>query len=125
MQTIDCVRQCEPEHANVSIFYPYPGTDLFDSAKSRGLVKNDIVNPKLERTRAMLDLPGFSRRQIQKEYILFPYRAFKGKKSTADIAARVLRAYIITRPMMDRFYRGVIRHPIMRKVQSKMFRMSK
>ncbi len=125
MQTIDCVRQCEPEHANVSIFYPYPGTDLFVLAKKQGLIKDNIVNPELERIRATLDLPGFSRKQIQKEYILFPYRAFKGKKSAADIAARVLRAYINTRPMMDRAYRCVIRHPIMRKVQSKMFRMSK
>ena len=124
-QTIECVRRCEPEHTFVSIFYPYPGTDLYNTAKRQKLITDDIVNPELERRIATLDLPGFSRKQIQKEYIIFAYRVYRGKKSVLSIAVRVLHAYISTRTLLSRFYRCAVRHPIMRMAQKKFARMSK
>ena len=79
-ETIECIRQCDPAHVFLSIFYPYPGTELYDFAKQQGLFNGTIVNPEMERTRATLDLPGFSKRQINHEYLIFAYRVYKGNE---------------------------------------------
>jgi radical SAM superfamily enzyme YgiQ (UPF0313 family) len=124
-KTIDCVRLCAPEHAFVSIYRPYPGTDLFNEAKRQGLITETNLNTPLERRKATLNLPNFPKKQIQKEYIIFAYRAYKNKKPLYNIAIRVIHAYISTKTNLNRLYRSTIRHPILRKIQSRIVNMSK
>jgi radical SAM superfamily enzyme YgiQ (UPF0313 family) len=88
-ETAACVRSAAPDHAHLYIFYPYPGTDLYRRAKEMSLFSGSLVNPAGERRVARLDQPGFRRRRVQWEYLLFPYRVFRGKKPWLTIAARM------------------------------------
>jgi len=76
-KTIQCVRKCSPTYVYLSIFYPYPGTKLYHVAKEMNLIQSSMADVRLERRKATMDLPGFSRRRIQLEYVLFYYYAFK------------------------------------------------
>jgi radical SAM superfamily enzyme YgiQ (UPF0313 family) len=118
-ETVACIRECNPDHVYLSIFYPYPGTDLYERVKQQGLLQEEMANPELERSRATLDLPGFSKNQIQREFVLFAYRAFKGRKSLPVIATIILRTYCGTHPVLNRFYRYAVRHPLLRAVQKR------
>jgi anaerobic magnesium-protoporphyrin IX monomethyl ester cyclase len=79
METVHLNRLCCPERSNTSIFFPYPGTDLFRRCAEQGLLKTSPYDG-LERRRAVLSLPGFSKREIQHAYDWFEYRIYKGKK---------------------------------------------
>lgn len=118
-ETIDCVRRCDPAHVYLSIFYPYPGTDLYLKAKEMKLFAGGIVDPLTERRRAVLDLPGFSRRRIRREYLLFPYRAFKGKKPLYRIIPLMLVYYFTMRPRLNSLYRRLVGHKILAGLKSR------
>ena len=86
-ETVRVVRATQPDMVSLSIFYPYVGTDLYTVAVEQGLVPGGELDPTgtreeldthTERGRAALDMPGFSRRRVRIEYILFWYRCFKG-----------------------------------------------
>jgi anaerobic magnesium-protoporphyrin IX monomethyl ester cyclase len=83
--TIDCVRRAQPKKTYFFIFYPYPGTILYQRC-----VEENLIPPKLdtkaERFRSILNLPGFSKKQIQREYNWFLYKVYKGRRSWRDIA---------------------------------------
>jgi len=106
-ETVECVRASDPQHVFLSIFYPYPGTDLYLKAKETGVLTEDLLDPTMERLKAQMDLPGFPRKRIQREYLLFPYKVYKGKKSLVNILAIMLRMYIGTHPFLNSLYRRV------------------
>jgi radical SAM superfamily enzyme YgiQ (UPF0313 family) len=118
-ETINCVRECNPRDVFLSVYYPYPGTDLHKKAKQLGFLDE---NPKSvpERTRAVLNLPGFSARQIQHEFVLFPYSVFKGKRSFLKIVVLVLRSYASTNAKMNSMYRKLINSSILRSAKKKL-----
>lgn len=75
--TIKCIRGCQPDRADLSIFYPYPGTELYKICEEKKLL-NHKISTEYERRIAALDLPGFSRKQIQRQYDWFNYTVYKG-----------------------------------------------
>lgn len=78
-KTIECNRKCLPNRVNLSIFFPYPGTVLYDICKEKGLLNHKIYE-NIERNKAIFNLEGFSKKQIQKEYEWFNYNIYKGFK---------------------------------------------
>lgn len=92
LETVKVNRICQPNAHMTSIFFPYPGTDLCRMAQEQHLMDKPI-DPTAERAKAILSLPGFSSRQIQRSYILFDYYVYKGKLSMYQIAVRTLRAW--------------------------------
>jgi len=82
-ETVRVNRICLPDWHLTGVFFPYPGTELYSLCQEQGLLKNSSGKKKeIERMKATLDLPGFSRKQIQRSYILFdyycvPYDSFK------------------------------------------------
>lgn len=104
-ETIACVRACDPHETHLSIFYPYPGTDLYRTAKKMGSFDGVVAGRGGERKAAVLDLPGFSKRQIRREYVRFPYRVFKGKKPMRRIIPLVARNYLGPYPRLYSLYR--------------------
>ncbi len=120
-ETIAIVRGCNPEHVFLSIFYPYPGTDLYRTAKKMKIISDGMIDPQLERKKAVLDLPGFSKKQIQLEYLLFPYKAYKGRKPISKILANILRTYIGMNPKVNSFYRRAnMKYKLVRSLQIKL-----
>ncbi len=102
LETVRAARRAQPDTCYVSIFYPYLGTDLATKAISLGLVHSrDLVtndNSKAERTRAVLNLEGFSARRIRLEYILFWFRVYSGHWSMMKLIWHTLRSFLMAYP---------------------------
>lgn len=105
-ETINMNRICEPKIAMTSIFFPYPGTDLYNLCIKEGLIKSHL-DSKMERSRAVLDLPGFSKKQIQDSYDWFDYSIYKGKMSSGRLIARVLRRKMSSSPTFSILMRKI------------------
>ncbi|PIN86212.1 hypothetical protein COV19_05380 [Candidatus Woesearchaeota archaeon CG10_big_fil_rev_8_21_14_0_10_44_13] len=103
-ETIQCIRESQPDEARLGIFFPYPGTKIYRLCRKKGLLKGRIDN-RMERRVAVLDLPGFSKRQIKHEYEWFYYDAYTGKKSIYDLLMSVVYRKIFS----NRFLYGLSR----------------
>lgn len=105
-ETVRINRRCLPDWNYNSIFFPYPGTDLYIKCKERGLLEKN-VRTIMERAEATLDLPEFPKKQIQKSYIWFDYYVYKGYKPIYIILARVFRTKLRSKPYLNSFYRKI------------------
>lgn len=103
-ETVRINRICLPDQHFTSIFFPYPGTDLYALCQKQGLIKKTL-DTEMERNKATLSLPGFSKRQIQKSFILFDYYVYKGRKPIFKILDRVLVSVFLSNSYLYRFYR--------------------
>jgi radical SAM superfamily enzyme YgiQ (UPF0313 family) len=72
LQTIEVNRRCRPWQRQVSIFYPYPGTELYRVCEEMGVLRKRR-DANGERVKAQLDFPSFSKVRIQKAYEYFDY----------------------------------------------------
>lgn len=109
METIEVNRACLPDMHFTAIFYPYPGTKLYSLCKEKGLLR-EIRDPGfVERRNAPLDLPGFSKRQIQKSYIWFNYNVYRGNQPIYKLLAHVLRAELERKSYLNYLYRSITR----------------
>jgi anaerobic magnesium-protoporphyrin IX monomethyl ester cyclase len=109
-ETYQIVRQCEPDNIWLSIFYPYPGTDLYYLAKDKKLFSEKNISNVLERRRPYLNLPDFSKRMILQEYILFRFRVFKGKRSLKQRILYTIRAAFEINSSLEKLYLYFSRH---------------
>lgn len=104
-KTVEINRICQPDDHFTSIFTPYPGTDLYIYCKKMNLLKKQSLNIKMERANAVLNLPGFSRKQIQHAYIWFDYYVYNGRMPTIGILMRVFRNWSNGSPTFSRLLR--------------------
>ncbi len=93
-QTLDVLRHARPAQIQLGIFYPYPGTDIYDLARELGHTPDEKVDGARERKRVALGLPGFGRTRIATEYALCEFRVYKGTWSFARRAFSVVRALV-------------------------------
>jgi len=89
-ETVKINRICKPDWHFTSIFFPYPGTDLYRVCGEKGLL-NKPLDPVDERRRAVLDLPGFSKKQIQECYDFFDWYIYKGFDPEDGFRIRLLK----------------------------------
>ena len=89
-ETLQINRQIQPSFHATSIFFPYPGTKIAETCKQMNLLP-ERINTKDERQLAVLDLPGFSRKQIQKSFDSFHYQVYRKQKNKS--ALRLLVYY--------------------------------
>ena len=102
-ETIKVNKLCQPDHLFTSIFFPYPGTILYERAREMGLFENyDELNKDMERRNAAFDLPGFSKKEIEHEFIFFQYNVYKGRKALPGLIYKTLVFYITTKPLLFR-----------------------
>jgi radical SAM superfamily enzyme YgiQ (UPF0313 family) len=64
LETVGVVRDLQPEDVQLSIFYPYLGTDLYNIAVEQGVIPEGGTEPSNERHRATLELPDFPKWRI-------------------------------------------------------------
>lgn len=118
-ETVDVNRKCQPDWHFTSIFYPYPGTDLYSLCKEKRLLHDGGATDS-ERTKAVLDMPGFSRRQIQKSYIWFDYYVYRGFKPLYLILSKVFLSYLRTSSFGQRLIRQANRLIILQKMRNRL-----
>jgi len=89
METVEVNRRVCPDRSSTSIFYPYPGTDLFGACKAQGLLT--AGNVTAERRCATLDSPKFRKTEVQRAYDWFEYRVYRGHRPFHFRLLKVLR----------------------------------
>jgi anaerobic magnesium-protoporphyrin IX monomethyl ester cyclase len=95
LETVRVVRDLQPEDVQLSIFYPYLGTDLYNVAVEQGVIPAGGTEPSNERHRATLELEDFPKWQVQFEFLYFWYRSFKGHWSIDKIILKMVRAFLL------------------------------
>jgi anaerobic magnesium-protoporphyrin IX monomethyl ester cyclase len=83
-ETIDLNRACQPDWFLLAVFFPYPGSDLYQVAEEQGLLK-ELPDGDLERRKPVLELPGFSKRQIKRRLTWFAWMIYRGHKPLGAI----------------------------------------
>ena len=93
--TIMMNRKIQPDWHSTSIFFPYQGTRLYELTKEMNLLPQKL-NTRDERQKAVLDLPGFSRREIQRSFDSFHYDVYEanGNRKTSRLFVYFLMKYI-------------------------------
>ena len=115
-ETVMINRACLPDWHFLSILFPYPGTDIYSSSRKKGLIPGRL-DTEMERSRAILDLPGFSKKEIQKSYVWFDYYVYKGHKPLYKILARVFISKIKTNYYSNRLYRSLTNYAVLKRVR--------
>jgi len=88
-ETVTLNRVCSPDWYWLSIFYPYPGTDLATKCIDMGLISGVLSTVK-ERAKPVISLPTFPLRRLRKCYFWFEYDVFRGKKPLYSLLVLVL-----------------------------------
>lgn len=117
-ETIRMNRLCLPDRTIPHIFFPYPGTELYAVCKKEGVLPTRIET-ELERSRATLDLPGFTRRQIQDGFVWFEYDVYKGHKPMIKIFFKVLVSKFLSNPILHDLYRRITYLGLFRLIRKK------
>jgi anaerobic magnesium-protoporphyrin IX monomethyl ester cyclase len=89
-QTIDVLRKCQPDRILISIFYPYPGTELASLCEKKNLMNLRVNKDNVrERVQPILNSPGFTSKQVLRSYNLIDYYVFRGHENYYNILLRV------------------------------------
>ncbi|MFH2058529.1 MAG: radical SAM protein [Pseudomonadota bacterium] len=119
-KTIECARACKPRDVFLSIYYPYPGTDLYKMAVDEGFLDLEkFENNFMERKKSVLNMPEFSKNQIQYQFLIFPYKVYKGRLPFMDIMARVLRGYLSTNVVLNSIFRKIVNSRLLRAMKAR------
>ena len=121
METVLLNRQCQPEGHYTGIFFPYPGTELYNISIKQGLIKGS-VNTQMERKQAIIELPDFTKAQIQHAYIWFNYRIYKGYKPFWVILIQVMLTKVRSNPTTNFLFRQIVQLPTLRHMRAKFAR---
>lgn len=115
-KTINCNRICLPDWTQLSIFFPYQGTELYNVCREKGLLKYK-VDQRMERRRAILNLENFSKKQIQKEFEWFYYKVYRGSRPIYLIILRVFYSKLNSNPSFNRLYRLITSLSIFKRIE--------
>jgi len=79
LDTVRLNREIKPDVVSMSVFYPYPGTELYDYCIEKGYFNPDEPLPKgyISRRGSLLNLPDFSRNDIARCFQRFGFRVFR------------------------------------------------
>ena len=108
-QTIEMTRKCQPDSYYLSIFYPYPGTELARKCDEEGLIGEKFDRQGMnERRQPVLNLADFPQEQVLRSYIWFEYAAFRGCKPIPKILLIVLLHKVTTSLFLERFFKFLL-----------------
>jgi radical SAM superfamily enzyme YgiQ (UPF0313 family) len=106
-KTVECLKRAQPKRLVASIFFPYPGTDIYQYCLEHKLLPLRM-DTRSERFRASLNMPGFSRSQIQWEYFLLNYKVYKNTLSIRvifyDTKLLILRSSVMIKYLYYNYY---------------------
>lgn len=118
-ETIKINRICQPDWSYNYIFFPYPGTNLYALCREQGLLKNPLKTD-MERIISTLDLPGFSKKQIQQSFLWFDYNVYKGYRPLYKLLIGVVFKKVLLIYYLNRVYRELMRVAFLRRVKNQL-----
>lgn len=115
-ETVRVNRECQPDGHHTSIFFPYKGTKIYSLCIEKGLLDKKL-DMRAERLRPVLNLPGFSKKQIQRSYTWFNYYVYKGHRPFYWIILSVIVKNISLNPYITYLRREIMRLPILKEIR--------
>lgn len=103
-QTVKLNRKCQPDWFLLSVFYPYPGTDLHERCIREGLLSG-MPDSRLERRRPVIRRRTLSRQYVKLMYSMFPFFVYRGKKPLGGILMVSVMSLISSSPFLVGAYR--------------------
>lgn len=119
METVLLNRKCQPDFHYTGIFFPYPGTELFNTCIQKGFIKVPF-DSKMERMRAVIDSPYFPKTQVQNAYTWFNYHVYKGYKPLWWILIQTIMVKVRSNPTINSLFRRIVQAPIVNHLRSKL-----
>ena len=119
METVFMNRQSQPDGHFTGIFFPYPGTELYNTCIKQGLLKGP-VDSQMERKQANIVMPNFTKAQIQSALTWFNYRVYKGYKPLWIILIRCIQVKITSNPTTNFLFRKIVQWPILKHIRAKL-----
>jgi anaerobic magnesium-protoporphyrin IX monomethyl ester cyclase len=102
-QTVAANHRVCPDRSNTCIFYPFPGTHLYEVCRKEGYLKGEL-DLSVDRDTAVLDYPAFRKADIQRCFEWFDYRIYKGHKPLHVRLRKVLRKKINAHPWLMQLF---------------------
>ena len=118
-ETVLLNRRCQPDGHYTGIFYPYPGTELYNTCIQQGLIQGTLDVPN-ERRQPVIELPNFSKAQIQSAYAWFDYNVYKGHKPLWKILILVIMVKVRSNPITNSLFRKIVQLPALRYLRAKL-----
>lgn len=106
-ETVQVCRDAQPYDVYLSIFYPYPGTKLFEVTKELGLIPREQRHG-YERSRPNLELAEFPTKRLLHEYVWFFYKVYHGRRPLPSVMLKVLRQFVLTKPAANRLFNRTV-----------------
>lgn len=103
-ETVRVNRACRPDWYLLSVFFPYPGTELYETCRDIGLL-DSLPDHDLERRRPVFDLPGFSKRQLNRRFRWSAVLIYGGYKPIATLLWLVAMNWIFSNRTLLKYYR--------------------
>jgi len=113
-ETIQLNRQCQPDGHHTGIFYPYPGTELYESCLEQGLIEKSS-SVTMERRQPVMALPDFSKAQIKSAYTWFNFNVYRGHKPIRSLLAQVFLVKISSSTAMKFILHKIVKPLLQRK----------
>ncbi|SPE40056.1 conserved hypothetical protein [Candidatus Sulfopaludibacter sp. SbA3] len=104
-ETMRMTRACDPTGVLLSIFFPYPGTDLHRQARELGLLPATGASLGQERARPYLRGGTLSALRIEWAFVTFHFRVFRGRWPLSMIAGQSVRQLIVLFPAASAWFR--------------------
>ena len=120
-ETILLNRRCQPDGHHTGIFYPYPGTELHDICIQRGFMQG-TYGMQMERKQPIIELPNFSKKQIQSAYTWFDYHVYRQHRPLYRILIQVIAVKIKSNPTTNLWLRKISQLPMFRYLRVKLAR---
>ncbi len=119
MKTVSLNRQCQPDGHYTGIFYPYPGTELYDVCVWKKLVTTTI-DPRLERRYPVIDSPCFTKSQVKSAYVWFDYHVYRGFKPYWWIMLRTFMVKLRSNIHLNVLFRRIVQWPGLKYLREKL-----
>ncbi|MEW6185502.1 MAG: radical SAM protein [Thermodesulfobacteriota bacterium] len=77
-ETVRINQEINPDVVSISIFYPYPGTELYDYCREKNYLDPEESLPEnyVSRRESLLQLPGFSKEKIGRCFRWFGFKVY-------------------------------------------------
>ena len=118
MQTVSVNRQCQPDMHYTGIFFPYPGTKLYDLCIEEELIKPPL-DYRLERRLPVINIPDFSKRQVKNAHVWFDYRVYKGYRPLYWILLQTTMNKIRSVSILNSLFRKMVQLKLLSYIREK------
>ncbi|MBF0104194.1 MAG: B12-binding domain-containing radical SAM protein [Deltaproteobacteria bacterium] len=120
-ETIKINRRCLPDANFLSVFFPYPGTGLYNTCFERG-IELDSSDDVMERYVPVLNLPEFSNRQVTHYFRWFDWYVYRGRRPILGLLYAALYRTIRAHARLYKIYRLMSVHPFLYSLKQRMLR---